>query len=115
MSSFVSDPASRLELDEEAWRTATRSAPFVVQLVMGVLFVVMWLLAKSVFPTPGVYEGDRAWLIMAAVITTFLSLGVGAMLRRSPSSRRRGLGVSIAGTSATVLLGSIVFAFVILH
>lgn len=111
----MSIPASQRDLDEDVWRTATWSAPFVVQLVVGVQFAVMWLLAKSVFPTRGVYEGERAWLVIAAVITTLLSLGIAALLWRSPSSRRRGLGLSTAGASATALLGSIVFAFEILH
>jgi hypothetical protein len=103
------------DLDARAWRTATWSAPFVVQAVVGVLLIVMWLLAKWPFATHDPYRGERAWMLTATVITTLASLAISGVLMRSGSSRRRGLSLGVAGAAAVVLIGGIVFAYLILR
>ena len=103
------------DLDGRAWRTATWSAPFVVQSVLGMLFLAMWALGQWPFPTHGPYQGERAWMLTATVITTLMSLLFSAALLQSPSTRRRGLSLSLAGSSAVVLIGGTVYAYLILR
>jgi hypothetical protein len=103
--------ATLREFDARAWSTATWSAPFVVQLVVGVLLVVMGLLGKWPFATHGAHAGARPWLLTATVIATLVSLVISGVLLGSQSSRRRGLGLSVAGSSAVVLVGGVLFAF----
>jgi hypothetical protein len=99
------------DLDARAWSTATWSAPFVVQLVLAALVIIMWLLSKWPFATHRGYRGELGWTLTATVITTLVSLAISGALLTSPSSRRRGLSVSIAGSSAVVLIGGVVWAF----
>ena len=50
-------PVARIRhLDAHAWRTATWSAPFVVQLVVAALLIVMWLLGKWPFAEHNTFE-----------------------------------------------------------
>ena len=102
-------------LDARAWRTATWSAPFVVQLILATLLVVMWLLGKWPFETHSAYAGEGAWMLTSTVLTTLAALLIGVAFLRSPSPRNRGLGVSIASCSATVLVGGIVYADLVLR
>lgn len=102
-------------LDAHAWRTATWSAPLVVQPILGVLLVVMWLLGKWPFDTHSAYAGERAWMLTATVITTLASLLVGAALLRSASARNRGLGLSTLICSAALLVGGTIFADLVLR
>lgn len=102
-------------LDAPAWRTATWSAPFVVQLILGILLVTMWLLGKWPFDTHSAYAGERAWMLTATVLTTLASLLIGAAFLRSSSPRNRGLGISILSCSAVVLAGGAVFAYLVLR
>lgn len=101
--------------DTRSWRTATWSAPFVVQLIVGVLLVAMWLLGKWPFDTHSAYAGERAWMLTATVITAVVSLVVGAALLRSGSPRNRGLGISVVSCSAVVLAGGTIFAYLVLR
>jgi len=102
-------------LDARVWRTATLSAPFVVQGILGLLLITLWALEKGPFPTAEPYRGERTWMLTAVVITTLVSLVFSAALWRSPSPRRRGLSLSIAGCSVVVLIGGIIFAGLILR
>lgn len=102
-------------LDARAWRTATWSAPFVVQLVLGMLLIAMWLLGKWPFETHSAYAGERAWMLTSTVITTLAALLIGVAFLRSPSPRNRGLGVSIASCSVVVLAGGTIFAYLFLR
>jgi hypothetical protein len=102
-------------MDVRAWRTATISAPFVVQAVLALLFVNMWLLGKWPFVTHSAYAGERAWMLTATLITTVVSFGVSVALQRSPSSHRRGLSLSIAGSSAIVFIGAVFYAYLSLR
>ncbi len=101
------------DLDAPARRTATWSAPFVIQLVLAALLILMWLLGKWPFATHSAYGGERAWLITATAITTLVSLAISGVLLASRSSRRRGLALSVAGSAAVVLIGAVIYAFVI--
>lgn len=101
--------------DACAWRTATWSAPFVVQLILGMLLIAMWLLGKWPFETHSAYAGERAWMLTASVITTLGALLISAALLRSPSPRNRGLGLSVASCSVSVLLGGAIFAYLTLR
>ncbi|WP_231588634.1 hypothetical protein [Mycobacterium nebraskense] len=101
-------------MDAQAWRTATLSAPFVVQIVLGLLLATMWALGKGLFTTEN-GRGERGWMLTAAVITTVVSLGLAAALLRSPAPRNHGLALSIAGSSAVVLIGGIVYAYLVLR
>ncbi len=101
--------------DTRAWRTATLSAPFVVQLILAMLLVAMWLLGKWPFDTHSAYAGERVWMLTATVVTTLVSLLIGAALLRSRSPRNRGLGISILSCSAVVLAGGTIFAYLVLR
>lgn len=103
------------DLDARAWRTATWSAPFVIQLVLGLLLVALWLLGKWPYATHSAHAGERTWMLTATAITTLASLVTSALLMRSPSARHRGLSLSLAGSSAVVVLGGILFAFLVLR
>lgn len=102
-------------LDARAWRTATWSAPFVIQLILATLLVAMWLLGKWPFETHSAYAGERAWMLTSTVITTLAALLIGVAFLRSPSPRNRGLGVSIASCSVVVLAGGTIFAYLFLR
>lgn len=97
------------DLDARAWSTATWSAPFIVQLVLAALVIMMWLLTKWPFTTDRAYPGE-ACTLTATVITTLVSLAISGVLLTSPSSRRRGLSLSIAGSSAAVFIGGVIWA-----
>lgn len=57
-------------LDSRAWTAATWTAPFTVQLVLGAMFIVLWLLGKMPpftrydVETHSSYVGERAWLLV---------------------------------------------------
>lgn len=101
--------------DAPAWRTATLSAPFMVQAVLAVLLIAMWLLGKWPFETHSAHAGERAWMLTANAITTLTSLLLSAALLRSRSPRNRGLGLSLASCSVVVLAGGTIFAYMVLR
>ncbi|MGD1283461.1 hypothetical protein ACKUUI_22125 [Mycobacterium seoulense] len=102
------------DFDGPDWRTATLSVPFVVQIVVGVLLATMWTLGKGLFTTESGH-GERGWMLTAAVITTLVCLTLAAALFRTPSPRNRGLALGIAGSSSVVLIGGIVYAYLVLR
>lgn len=110
MRSFV----RRYGLDARGWRTATVSAPFVVQIVLALLLLAMWALGKWLFTTES-GRSERAWMLTALLVTTVVTLAVSGALLRSPSPARRGLSLSIAGSLAIVLSGGAVYAYMILR
>ena len=101
------------DLDGHAWRTATWSAPFVVQAVFGMLFLVMLALRKGNF-TPESGHSERSWMLTASAITTLASLVFVAALLQSPVPRHRALALSLAGSSAVVLITAVVYAYFLL-
>jgi hypothetical protein len=110
-------PITRLrDLDTLAWSTATWTTPLIVQLVLGAMFIALWLLGKAApFMTHGSYSGERALLLTAAAVTALVSVAISGSLIMSRSSRVHGAAMSIAGSAAIVLIGSIGFAFWILR
>jgi hypothetical protein len=102
-------------LDAHAWRTATWSAPLVVQGVLGLLLVVMWLLSKWPFAMHSAYGGERVWLLASTIITTLICLLLSGVLRRSSAPRYRGLSISLAACSVLVFFGGNVFAILVLR
>lgn len=94
---------------------ATLSAPVVVQIVLGLLLATMWLLGKWPFETHSAYAGERAWMLASTGVTAVTALLVSVAFLRSSSPRNHGLALSIAGSSATVLIGGIVYAYLILR
>lgn len=111
----MSSPEQVNFFDARAWRTATWSAPLVVQLILAALLIAMWLLGKWPFETHSAYAGERAWMLTATVLTTLASLLIGAALLRSTSPRSRGLGISVLSCSVVVLAGGTVFAYLVLR
>jgi hypothetical protein len=109
------------DLDSRVWATATWATPFSVQLVLGAMFIALWLLGKvPPFTTYNVvthstYVGERAWLLTGAVITALVSIPVSGLLLRSHSSRTRGVALSIVSSTAIVFIGAIIFAFWLLR
>jgi hypothetical protein len=95
------------DLDSHTWRTATWSAPFTVELVVGAMVIVLWLLGKTEY----FFAPDRAWFLTGTVITAVVSALTSGLLLTSSSSRVRGLGLSVAGSTAVVLAGGIIVAF----
>lgn len=97
--------------DAEAWRIATVSAPFVVQGVLALLMLTLWLLGEGPFKTHSAYAGERAWMVTASLIASAVSLPISVPLAWTPSSRRRGISLSLAGCSALVLVGGVLYAY----
>lgn len=93
------------DLDARAWSTATWTAPFITQLVLGVMFAAWWLLGQRPFELHG-----SALLLAIAVILSLPGGLTTVLLLTSQSSRARGLAISIAGSCAVVLLGGIVYS-----
>lgn len=102
------------DLDASTWRVATLSAPFVVQVVLGLLLATMWVLGKGLFTTESGHS-ERGWMFTASIITTVVAMALAAVLGKSPSPRKRGLALSIAGSSATVLIGGMIYAYLVLR
>lgn len=105
------------DLDSRAWSAATWAAPFTVQVVLGAMFIVLWLIGKTPpftsynVETHSTAIGERAWLLTGAAITALVSVLVSGLFLSSRSSRARVAGLSIAGSAAVVLVGAIVYAF----
>jgi hypothetical protein len=102
-------------LDAGAWRVATLSAPFVVQIILGLLLATMWLLGKWPFGTHSAFAGERAWVLTSTGVTTLAALLVGVAFLRAPAPRNRGLGISILSCSVVVLVGGMLFAYLVLR
>ncbi|BBX60478.1 hypothetical protein MSHO_58230 [Mycobacterium shottsii] len=78
------------DMDATAWRSATWSAPVVIQFCLLLLLAAMWLLGNWAFPTES-GRSERTLLLTATALATLASLGAGAVLLNSSSSQRRGL------------------------
>lgn len=102
------------DLDAGAWRTATLSTPFVVQIALGLELLAMWALGKGAFTTES-GRSERAWMLAATVITTLVALGASVLLLRSSSPRNRGLGLSVAASAVVIIVGGTIYAYLILR
>jgi hypothetical protein len=92
-------------LDDNAWRTATWLAPFVAPVLLGAMIAILWLVGK--LPVFEVHE--RAWFLTGVAGTVMPSLAICLGLLASPSSQLRAVAVSVAGSSAIVLVGSVIY------
>lgn len=97
--------------DAAAWRIATVSAPFAVQGVLALLLLTLWLLGEGPFKTHSAYAGERTWMVTATLIASVVSSLISAALVWSPSSRCRGMALSLAGCSVLVLIGGLGYAY----
>lgn len=108
-------------MDSRAWTAATWAAPFTFQLVLGAMFIVLWLLGKMPpftrydVETHSSHVSERVWLLVGAALTALLAVPVSGVLLRSQSSRVRATALSIAGSAAVVLVGAIIYAFWLLR
>lgn len=102
------------DLDARGWRTATWSAPFIVQIELGLLLATMWASGKWLFTTES-GNSERIWMLAALAVTTLTALMVSGALLRSPSQRRRGLSLAVAGSSAIVVVGGAFYAYLVLR
>lgn len=94
------------DLDERAWRTATWASPFTVQLVVGVIVGVSWLVGKFAWSP----HGFGQYAIGAAV--TFLPLAaISGVLFTRRSFRAQGMAISIVGSFVVALVGATVYGF----
>ena len=93
------------------WSSATWSAPFATQLVLGAMLIAQWMLGKlSLFP-----EHERAWFLTGLAISTVMMVLFGGALLTRRSPRVRGFAFSVIGSSVVVLLGGIVFSLWVLR
>lgn len=99
------------EFDTDVWRTATRAAPVVVQVVIAAVFGVGWLLGRLPVDSDNWF---RILVATATVVTTVAAQLTAAALLRTESPRRRGLGLAIGGSGLAVLLGGLTYALVFL-
>jgi len=92
----------------ETWRVATWAVPITVEIVIAVMIVILWLLSK----TPAFPRLERGWLLTGAGLAALVSLAAAGFLMRASSSRRRGLGLSVAASACIVAVGATVDAVV---
>jgi hypothetical protein len=97
--------------DARAWSVATRSAPFVIQLVLGVLMIAMWLVGKWSIVERDTRAGDHASLLIATGITVVIALLAGGALLSRQSTTTRAIGLSVAASALVVLIGGVGYAF----
>ncbi|ORW96124.1 hypothetical protein AWC28_10985 [Mycolicibacter terrae] len=75
------------------------------------MFGIGWLLGRR--PVESHIE-FRILVTVATVLTTVVALSIGKALLRSDSTRRRGVGLGIAGSGIAVLVGGLAFALIFL-
>ncbi|MEB3021507.1 hypothetical protein [[Mycobacterium] crassicus] len=97
--------------DPAFWKSATRSAPIVVQIVIAATIGLAWLLSNLPI------DGQAAFPILsmtAITVPTAASLPVGLMLLRVDSPRRRGMGLAISGSAVVVFISGLFYALIFL-
>ena len=108
-------PVPVRRFDGLAWRTATWSAPLLVQVVLATQLLFMWALGQWPFATHSAHAGEAPWMLASTVCTMLTSSVFVVVLAKSPNPRRRALALSLGCCSATVFFGAIVFAGVLLR
>lgn len=98
--------------DPAFWRSATRSAPLVIQVVLAPIIGIGWL---SMSGSPLSYGTVFRWLATAAfIVTTAAALVIGTMLLRAESPRRRGVGLTVCGSAVVVFISGLAYALIFL-
>ncbi|WP_445168848.1 hypothetical protein ACTXG7_05700 [Mycolicibacterium sp. Dal123E01] len=80
-----------------------------MELVTGVLALVLWVLRRTDY----VAGSGRAWFLTGVLITAVISALLSGMLCCSSSPQVRGVGVSMAGSAAVLVLVGTIVAFVL--
>jgi|SRR5690606_33376388 len=98
------------DLDSRAWSAAIWAAPFITQLVLGLVIITSWTFGKW-------FNGVHGFgvFLVGVAITMIVSAAVAGFLLTSRSVRAHGVAVSIVGSLAVVLIGGIVYGFWILQ
>lgn len=94
------------DLDERVWRTATWASPFTVQLILGAVVGVSWVVGKFAWSPHGF--GQYA---IGAAATLLLSAAISGVLFTRASFRAQGIAISIVGSFAVSLVGATVYGF----
>lgn len=98
--------------DPDFWRTATRSAPLVVQVVLAPVIGLGWLWFNG---GPLSYGTALSYLATAALIVpTAAALVIGAALLRAESPRRRGVGLAVCGSGVVMFISGLAYALIFL-
>jgi hypothetical protein len=97
-------------LEDRTWTVATRSAPVVVQVILGLLLISTWLLGRWSLVADAAHA-SRVAVLGATGIAVVLSLGAAVGLFDRESAVARGLGLSTAACAAIVLIGAVAYAF----
>ncbi|WP_067966964.1 hypothetical protein [Mycolicibacter icosiumassiliensis] len=98
--------------DPAFWRTATRSAPLVVQLVLAAIIGIGWL---SLTGLPLAYGTAFRYLATAALIVpTTAALVIGTVLLRAESPRRHAVGLAVCGSAVVIFMSGLAYALIFL-
>ncbi|MEO6793914.1 MAG: hypothetical protein ABI253_08625 [Mycobacterium sp.] len=98
--------------DPDFWRTATRSAPLVVQVVLAAVIGIGWLLLSGCALS---YGTAFHYLATAALIVpTAAALVIGAVMLRAESPRRHGVGLAVGGSAVVIFISGLAYALIFL-
>lgn len=104
-------PSARMahlrDIDTDVWRRATWLLPVAIQPVLALFVGITSLLTDRLL---GPHLGFRPIVLLAAAITTALSVAFGALVAVSGSARRRAFGLSIIGSGSAVMVGATTYA-----
>ena len=93
--------------DDRVWAVAIRSSPLTIQLVLGGLFAVLWLMGWSRgWPTTTRAE-ERANILIGTAAAAAIGLAAGAALLTRPGPTVRGYGLGVLGSSVVILIGGV--------
>ena len=96
--------------DDRTWTVATRSAPVVIQVILGLLLISIWLLGRwSV--VADTEHAPRVAVLGATGIAVVFSLGAAVGLLFRDTAAAKGIGLSAAACAAIVLIGAVTYAF----
>ncbi|MEB3032574.1 hypothetical protein [[Mycobacterium] nativiensis] len=98
--------------DPAFWKSATRSAPIVAQVVLAAIIGVGWLGLNGC----SFCFGTVFWYLVAAaiIVPAAAGLAVGPMLLRAESPRRRGVGLAVAGLAVLMVVSGLFYALIFL-
>ncbi|OBB31380.1 hypothetical protein A5792_15935 [Mycolicibacterium peregrinum] len=94
-------------MSSDTWRTATLSVPVVFQVVLTLFLLTTWATRKWVL----VGDTFRTTMTTGAATSTVIALVISISLLKAGASRRRGVGLAVAGSAAAVLIGWMLAAF----
>ncbi|WP_036434999.1 hypothetical protein [Mycobacterium sp. URHB0044] len=92
----------------DTWKAATWAVPFTVQLVVAAAIGVSWLQWRA-----GAGIENLVSFLASVAVTALVAAVTGVALLRARESRTRGIGLSLVGCSAIVLLAGLVVGWVL--